>query len=68
VEVAPVLGLADCVVDLVQTGKTLAANQLEIDEVLFESTARLIVNRASFRLKGRSLGEFVTSLSNEVGQ
>ncbi len=67
VELAPVLGLADCIVDLVQTGKTLAANELEIDEVLFESTARLIVNRASFRLKSRALGEFVTFLSNEVG-
>jgi ATP phosphoribosyltransferase len=51
VELAPVLGLADCIVDVVQTGGTLAANGLEIDEVLFESTARLIVNRASFRLK-----------------
>jgi ATP phosphoribosyltransferase len=51
VELAPVLGLADCIVDLVQTGRTLEANGLEIDEVLFESTARLIVNRASYRLK-----------------
>lgn len=66
VELAPVLGLADCIVDLVQTGKTMAANGLEIDEVLFESTARLIVNRASFRLKGRVLGEFVSALAREV--
>jgi ATP phosphoribosyltransferase len=51
VELAPVLGLADCIVDLVQTGRTLEANGLAIDEVLFESTARLIVNRASYRLK-----------------
>ncbi len=68
VELAPVLGLADCIVDLVQTGKTMAANGLEIDEVLFESTARLIVNRASFRLKGRVLGEFVSALAREVEQ
>ena len=66
VELAPVLGLADCIVDLVQTGKTMAANELEIDDVLFESTARLIVNRASFRLKGRALGEFVSALAREV--
>ena len=68
VELAPVLGLADCIVDLVQTGKTMAANGLEIDEVLFESTARLIISRASFRLKGRVLGEFVSSLAREVEQ
>ncbi len=59
VELAPVLGLADCIVDLVQTGKTMAANGLEIDEVLFESTARL---------KGRVLGEFVSALAREVEQ
>ena len=66
VELAPVLGLADCIVDLVQTGKTMAANGLEIDEVLFESTARFIINRASFRLKARVLGEMVSSLASEV--
>jgi len=68
VELAPMLGLADCIVDLVQTGRTLAANGLEVDEVLFRSTARLIVNRASFRLKGRLVGEFIASLAREVGR
>lgn len=68
VELAPVLGLADCIVDLVQTGKTLAANGLTVDEVLFPSTARLIVNRASFRLKGRLVSQFVASLAKEVAR
>jgi ATP phosphoribosyltransferase len=62
VELAPVLGLADCIVDLVQTGGTLAANGLEVDEVLFESTARLIVNRASFRLKTEAIRALVRRL------
>lgn len=63
VELAPVLGLADCIVDLVQTGRTLEANGLEIDEVLFESTARLIVNRASYRLKTELLRSFAERLA-----
>jgi ATP phosphoribosyltransferase len=63
VELAPVLGLADCIVDVVQSGRTLAANGLVIDDVLFESTARLILNRTSFRLKREALGELVARLS-----
>lgn len=51
VELAPVLGLADCIVDLVETGRTLADNGLVISEVIAESTGRLVVNRASYQLK-----------------
>jgi ATP phosphoribosyltransferase len=65
VELAPLLGLADCIVDLVQSGGTLAANGLEVDEVLFSSTARLIVNRASFRLKTEALRDLVRRIEGE---
>ena len=51
VEIAPALDLADGIVDLVETGGTLAANGLVEEETLFESTARVVVNRASFRLR-----------------
>ena len=51
VELAPVLGLADCIVDLVETGRTLSENGLEVVEVITESTGRLVVNRASYQLK-----------------
>ncbi len=47
VELASVLGLADCIVDLVETGNTLRENGLKIIEVITDSTARLVVNRAS---------------------
>jgi ATP phosphoribosyltransferase len=63
VELAPVLGLADCIVDLVETGRTLAANDLEEDEVLFESTARIVVNRASYRLKTAPIRDLLARLS-----
>jgi ATP phosphoribosyltransferase len=51
VELAPITGLADAIVDLVATGQTLTANGLIETEVLAHSTARLIVNRQSLKLK-----------------
>ncbi|MGH9337455.1 MAG: ATP phosphoribosyltransferase, partial [Vicinamibacteria bacterium] len=65
VELAPVLGLADCIVDLVSSGRTLAANGLEVDEVVFESSARLIVNRASYRLKTDSIRALLERLERK---
>lgn len=62
VELASVLGLADCVVDLVETGKTLQENGLRIIEVIAESTARLVVNRASYQLKAEAVGQLIKSL------
>jgi ATP phosphoribosyltransferase len=51
VELAPLLGLSDWIVDLVQTGRTLAENGLEVLEEVAASSARLIVNRASHKLR-----------------
>ena len=55
IELAPALDLADGIVDLVETGTTLRENGLVEEETLFESSARLIVNRAAFRLRGPRL-------------
>lgn len=63
VEVAPLLGLADCIVDLVQTGRTLRENGLRIVEVIAESTARLVINRASYQLKSQAIAGLLGSLS-----
>jgi len=62
VELAPVLGLADCIVDLVETGRTLRENGLCIVEVIAESSARLVVNRASYQLKAEAIGELIRSV------
>jgi ATP phosphoribosyltransferase len=51
VELAPLLGLAHWIVDLVQTGRTLAENGLVVVDEVSTSTARLIVNRASHKLR-----------------
>lgn len=51
VEIAPALGLADCIVDLVSTGSTLKANGLTELEQIMESTAMLVVNRSAYALQ-----------------
>lgn len=62
VELAPVLGLSDRIVDLVETGRTLQENGLEVLEVITESTARLIVNRASYQLKRAAVAHLLQNL------
>jgi len=66
VELASVLGLADCIVDLVETGKTLQENDLRIIEVITESQARLVVNRASYQLKAGAVSQLITSLEESM--
>ena len=62
VELAPLLGLADCIVDLVETGRTLRENGLNVIEVINESTGRLVVNRASYQLKAEAIGSLIGAL------
>jgi ATP phosphoribosyltransferase len=62
VELAPVVDLADRIVDLVSTGRTLKAHGLEEIDVIAESTARLIVNRASLKMKHGEIAELMARL------
>jgi len=62
VELACVTGLADAVVDVVQTGATLRANNLEEVDVLLHSSARFVVNRAALKLKHDLLRPLIESL------
>jgi ATP phosphoribosyltransferase len=62
VEIAPGLGLADCIVDVVETGRTLEANGLVATEEVAVSTARFIVNRASYHARRREILELVGAL------
>jgi ATP phosphoribosyltransferase len=68
VELAPLLGLSDRIVDLVETGRTLKENGLEVIDVIGESTARLIVNRASFHLKRDRAGALIAQLTEVLNQ
>ncbi len=54
-ELAPLVGLADCIVDLVDTGNTLRANNLEPRELVMEISSRLVVNKAAMKMKNRAI-------------
>jgi ATP phosphoribosyltransferase len=62
IELAPIVGLADRIVDLVETGSTLKAHDLVEVECIAQSTARLIVNRASLKLKHAAVTELIKKL------
>ena len=66
IELAPILGLSDVIVDIVETGKTLVENGLEVVEEIVPISARLIANKASTKFKGEMIDEIVTSLAKQV--
>jgi ATP phosphoribosyltransferase len=62
VELAPISGLADAIVDLVDTGRTLKDNGLVVREVIASSTARLIANRVAHKLRAREIDDLAERL------
>ena len=63
VELAPLTGLADAIVDLVETGETLRQNALEVREVVAEISSVLVANRAAFKLLGARARELVDAFT-----
>jgi ATP phosphoribosyltransferase len=68
VELAPILGLADGIVDIVETGATLKANGLVPIETVAPVSARLIVNTASMKLYKNEILEFISRCERESGE
>jgi ATP phosphoribosyltransferase len=62
VELAPLIGLADGIVDLVATGRTLEENDLEVREEIVECTARFVANRVAHKLRGGEVDELTARL------
>ncbi len=67
-EIAPGLGLADRIVDLVDSGRTLAANRLEVLDTIMDISSRLIVNKAAMKMKGDVLRPFIQRLAGVARQ
>lgn len=67
-ELAPLVGLADCIVDLVDTGKTLVANGLEPLAHIADISSRLIVNKASMKMKHTKVKEFIKLMTEAVAK
>jgi ATP phosphoribosyltransferase len=68
IELASVIGLTDCIFDLVQTGETLRANGLTVFDEVYEISARLVANRSSYRLKQRVISGIVSVLELATGR
>lgn len=68
IELAPILGLSDVIVDIVETGATLRQNNLEVKSTLFEVSARLIANKASYRFKREKINEIKKRISAIKGE
>jgi ATP phosphoribosyltransferase len=65
-ELAPIVGLSDVIVDLVSSGKTLEANQLVAVEEIGEISSRLIVNKASLKINREILQPMIDKFSNAI--
>jgi|TARA_B110000902_G_scaffold266976_1_gene357285 ATP phosphoribosyltransferase len=66
-ELAPIMDLADQIVDIVDTGNTLRANGLEPYELIGDVSSRLVANKASLKMKHKSIQQIVEKLSAAVG-
>ncbi len=67
-ELAPLVGLADRIVDVVDTGNTLRANGLEALELITPISSRLVVNKASMKIKHQRINHLITQLELAVQQ
>ncbi len=62
VELAPIVGLCDAIVDLTASGETLKKNDLEIVEVVAEISAKFVVNKVSLKIKSKEIKELLANL------
>lgn len=68
VELAPILGLADVIVDIVESGKTLKENNLEVLNVISDISARLIVNKVSLKTKSATIKNLISHLESQMAK
>ena len=66
VELGPIVGLADCIVDIVESGKTLKENGLEVMEEICNLSARVIVNKVSIKTKYEEISKILKGMENNL--
>ncbi len=66
IEIAPILGLSDVIVDIVETGTTLKENDLEVRETVVPISARLIVNKTAFKFKTAQIEQILRDMKEQV--
>ncbi len=67
-ELAPLVGLADCIVDLVDTGNTLRANDLEPRELIMNISSRLVVNKAAMKMKHEAIAALLAQFERTLAK
>ena len=68
IELAPILGLSDVIVDIVETGTTLKENNLIVHQTILPISARLIANKASFQFKGPQIEDLLRRIKEQVNE
>ena len=68
IELAPILGMSDVIVDIVETGSTLKENNLEVKETICDISARLIANKAAYRFKNEEVAALAEKISKAVAE
>ena len=66
IEIAPILGLSDVIVDIVETGTTLKENDLLVYDNIVPISARLIANKASYKFKGEQIDTILSSMAKQM--
>lgn len=66
IEIAPILGLSDVIVDIVETGTTLKENNLEVKEDIVPISARLIANKSSFRFNSEKIEKILSEMKKQM--
>ncbi len=67
-ELAPLVGLADCIVDLVDTGNTLKANDMEPRDLIMNISSRLVVNKAAMKMKNAAIVELLAQFERTLAK
>ena len=68
IELAPILGLSDVIVDIVETGKTLYENDLEPKQDIVNISARLVANKVSYKFKNERINDICSKLQDILKQ
>ncbi len=68
IEIAPILGLSDVIVDIVESGKTLEENNLRVYEKIMPISARLIANKSSYKFKSSDIETLIEKLKKELAK
>ena len=68
IELAPIVGLSEVIVDIVETGSTLRENGLEVLEEVCPLSARMVVNQVSMKMENERIADLIRRLKNELAK